>query len=196
MRLIRLLPVLLMLCPAVLHGEDGPDVGTYLNGLSRLGAKRPFLSDSSDVFLEQRSLNRFFTEKIYHRLEGNAYFGYRYDEGFLLAGKDVSIDSFNDLTGGTGAAYRLALEQALASAKYQIRPDAICQIGICIVGIEAGKTDRTLPGVMVEAYLRNSSIKKSFFIRFGAGSPRGLAAAIRLSASMLVAELEARREHD
>ena len=46
---------------------------------------------------------------------------------------------------------------------------------------------------MVEAYLRNAQQKKSFFIRYGAGSRRSLAAAIRLSAEMLVSQLEARR---
>ena len=47
---------------------------------------------------------------------------------------------------------------------------------------------------MVEAYLRNARLKKSFFIRYGAGSPRGLPAAIRLSAEMLISELQARRK--
>ena len=47
---------------------------------------------------------------------------------------------------------------------------------------------------MVEAYLRNAGRKKSFFIRYGAGTQRGLAAAIRLSAEMLVSQLEARRK--
>jgi hypothetical protein len=46
---------------------------------------------------------------------------------------------------------------------------------------------------MVEAYLRNSSLKKSIFMRFGAGSPRGLTPAIRLSAEMLIAELQGKR---
>jgi hypothetical protein len=46
---------------------------------------------------------------------------------------------------------------------------------------------------MVEAYVRNIQQKKSFFIRYGAASRRGLAAAIRLSAEMLVSQLEARR---
>jgi hypothetical protein len=41
--------------------------------------------------------------------------------------------------------------------------------------------------------LRNARQKKSFFIRYGAGTERGLAAAIRLSAEMLVSQLETRR---
>ena len=88
----------------------------------------------------------------------------------------------------------LALEKALAAAGFELKPTASCQIGICIVGIEAKETEKTLPGVMVEAYLRNAREKKSFFIRYGAGSPRSLSAAIRLSAEMLVAELLARRK--
>ncbi|MBN2511871.1 MAG: hypothetical protein JXB18_02925, partial [Sedimentisphaerales bacterium] len=56
-------------------------------------------------------------------------------------------------------------------------------------------TAKTLPGVMVETYLRNAQQKKSLFIRYGAGRPRGLAAAIRLSAEMLVSELAAPRKH-
>ena len=55
------------------------------------------------------------------------------------------------------------------------------------------QTSKTLPGVMVEAYLRNVQQKKSFFIRYGAGSRRSLTASIRLSAEMLVSQLETRR---
>jgi hypothetical protein len=196
MRIFNILFALIF-CPVALFGQEttmsDADFRAGLAELSRLGAKKPFLKDSPDVYLEPKSLGRFFTEKIYQRLEGNAYFGYRWDEGFTC-GNVISIEPVKDLTGATGAAYRLALEQALSG--YRITPDAVCQIGVCIVGIEPKETDRTLPGVMVEAYLRNSSTEKSFFIRFGAGSPRGLAAAIRLSASMLIAELEARRESD
>jgi hypothetical protein len=47
---------------------------------------------------------------------------------------------------------------------------------------------------MVEAYLRNAREKKSFFIRYGAGNPRSLVAALRLSAELLIAELLARRK--
>ena len=193
MRHARLL--LAILCvTAMLHGEEKVDVRSYVEELSRMGAKKPFLSDSPDVYLEPKSLNRFFTDAIYRRLEGNAYFGYRFDEGFICQKNEVRIEPVGDLTGSTGAAYRLALEQALTTAKYRITGDAVCQIGVCVVGVESRRTEKTLPGVMVEAWLRNSSQRKSFFIRHGAGSPKGLAAAIRLSAAMLVAELEAHSE--
>src|SRR6188474_2441389 len=43
--------------------------------LRRLGTRKPFSADSPDVYLEPRSLNRFFTERIYRKLQGNAYFG-------------------------------------------------------------------------------------------------------------------------
>jgi hypothetical protein len=182
--------------PVALSGEDKVDVRSYMAELARMGAKKPFLSDSPDVYLEPESLNRFFTKDIYRKLEGNAYFGYRFDEGFACPKAEVRIEDVRDLTSVAGAAYRLALEQALAAAKYRVKPDAACQIGVCVVGVETRETGKTLPGVMVEAYLRNPSKKKSFFIRYGAGSPKGLAAAMRLSAAMLVAELEARRERD
>ena len=188
----------LALCPVALFGQEtvmsDADFRAGLGELARLGAKKPFLKDSPDVYLEPKSLNRFFTEKIYSRLEGNGYFGYRFDEGFFCGNQEISIEEIKDLTGTAEAAYRLALVQALEN--YKITPNAVCQIGLCIVGIEAAETNKTLAGVMVEAYLRNTSTKKSFFIRYGAGSPRGLAAAIRLSASMLVAELESRRERN
>jgi hypothetical protein len=179
-----------------IHGADPPkkvDPRAYLVELSRLGARKPFLTDSPDVYLEKGSLNHFFTEAIYRRLEGNAYFGYRYDEGFVFDGTQVQIEILKDLTTRCSAAYRLALEMALVAAGYEIKPNAPCQIGVCIVGTEERQTANTLPGVMVESYLRNALLKKSFFIRYGAGSPRGLAPAIRLSAEMLVSELEARR---
>ena len=187
----------LILCPIALFAQEEvkmseADFIAGVNELARLGAKKPFLRDSPDVHLEPKSLGHFFTDRIYQRLEGNGYFGYRFDEGFNCDAAEVSIEEIRDLTGTVGAAYRLALEQALTN--YKVNPNAVCQIGLCIVGVEAKETDRTLPGVMVEAYLRNASTKKSFFIRFGAGNPNGLAAAIRLSASMLVAELEGRRE--
>jgi len=171
------------------------DLRAGLAELSRLGAKKPFLKDAPDVYLEPKSLNRFFTDRIYQKLEGNAYFGYRFDEGFSCGESEVSIEEIRDLTGTTGAAYRYALEKALTAAKYQIKPDAACRIGVCIVGIEAKETERTLPGVMAEAYLRNASAKKSFFIRYGVGSPNSLSAAIQMSAELLTAELESRREH-
>jgi hypothetical protein len=147
------------------------------------------------VYLEPKSLNRFFTMSIYRRLQGNAYFGYGFDEGFTFEGKEVQIEVLKDLTPGAScrAAYRLALEQALAAAGLEIKPTARCQLGLCIVGIEPRETSKTLPGVMVEAYLRNAHQKKSFFIRYGAGSPRGLPAALRLSAEMLVSHLESHR---
>jgi hypothetical protein len=188
----------LVLCPIALFAQEEirlseEDFIMGVNELARLGAKKPFMKDSPDVLLEPKSLGHFFTDRIYQRLEGNAYFGYHYDEGFNCDISEVSIEEIRDLTGTTGTAYRLALEQALAE-NFKIKSNAACQIGICIVGVEAKETDRTLAGIMVEAYLRNASTKKSFFIRFGAGSPGGLAAAIRLSASVLIAELEARRE--
>jgi hypothetical protein len=193
MRTVKLLIVALIV-PVVMAGAETSkkvDLRAYLNELSRLGARKSFLTDSLDVYLEPGSLNHFFTEAIYRKLRGNAYFGYRYDEGFVFTGSEVQIETIKDLTPGAGcsAAYRLAMENALRAAGLQIKPAAPFQIGLCIVGIEPRETPQTLPGIMVEAYLRNASQKKSFFIRFGSGSPRSLSAAIRLSAELLVAEL-------
>ena len=188
---------LALLLPDGIRAADSGKVDprTHLAELARLGARKAFLTDSPDVYLEPRSLNRFFTIAIYRRLQGNAYFGYDYDEGFHFEGKEVQIEVLKDLTASAvcRAAYRLALEQALAAAGLEVKPAAPYQIGLCIVGIEPRQTSKTLPGVMVEAYLRNAQQKKSFFIRYGAGSRRSLAAAIRLSAEMLVSQLEARR---
>jgi hypothetical protein len=186
-----------LLFSCALHAET-PDKMTpreALTLLARVGAKKPFLKDSPDVYLEPDSLNKFFTTPIYKKLEGNGYFGYRYDEGFSFNENEVQIAIFKDITEGkrSSSAYRLALENALSAAGLAIKPKASCQIGICIVGVEECETDKTLPGIMVEAYLRNSVLKKSFFIRYGAGSPRGLIPAIRLSAEMLIAELKGKR---
>ena len=103
--------------------------------------------------------------------------------------------SLEDITDGKrcSSAYRLAIENALSVAGLTINPKASCQIGICIVGIEERETEQTLSGIMIEAFLRNSTLRKSFFIRYGAGSPRGLTPAIRLSAEMLIAELQGKR---
>jgi hypothetical protein len=188
--LVLLIPV------AILSAQEDPR--TQLAEMARIGARKPFLVDSPDVYLEPKSLNHFFTEAIYRRLQGNAYFGYDYDEGFHFEGKTVQIEILKDLTSGEAcrAAYRLALMQALSAATLEVKQQAPFQIGLCIVGAEPRETDKTLPGILVEAYLRNAQRKKSFFIRFGAGSPRGLAAAIRLSADMLISQLVARRRSD
>lgn len=191
--------VLALLFPIAIHGQDSTkkvDPRIYLGELSRLGALKPFLTDSPDVYLEPQSLNKFFTEAIYRKLQGNPYFGYRYDEGFVFEGEAIQVETIKDLTPGTvcAGAYRLALEKALTAAGLQINPEAACQVGLCIVGIEERETTKTIPGVMVEAYLRNVQLKKSFFIRYGAGSPRGLPAALRLSAEMLISELQHRRQ--
>ncbi len=174
------------------HGYTDPN--DYLLAIERLGERKPFLTDSPDVYLEKRSLNHFFTERIYRRLEGNPYFGYAYDEGFRFEGSAVHL-ILRDVTPGEMCheAYEFALENALADAGLEIKSGAACQVGVCIVGMEAEEKPGTLPGVMVEAFLRNSRLKKSFFIRYGAGSPRSLAAAILISAEMLVGLLEARR---
>jgi len=194
MALTKLFPILMILCPVLFFGQEATmtdaEFREGLAVLSRLGANKPFLKDSSDVHLEPQSLNRFFTERIYQRLEGNSYFGYRWNEGFNCAEKVVAIEEIRDLTGTAGAAYRKALDLAFDAAGYQIKPNAVCQIGIAIVGVETKETDRTLPGVMIEAYFLNTITRKTFFVRFGAGSPRGLAGAILLSAEMLIAELE------
>jgi hypothetical protein len=81
MRAASLLPIALaILLPIAIRGEDSTkkvDPRAYLTQLSRLGARKPFLTDSPDVYLEPGSLNRFFTQTIYRRLEGIAYFGFR-----------------------------------------------------------------------------------------------------------------------
>src|SRR5437879_7346371 len=131
---------LALLLPAAIRAADSPKVDprAHLGELARLGARRPFLTDSPDVYLEPRSLNRFFTVAIYRRLAGNAYFGYDYDEGFDFEGKAIQIEVLRDLTPGAGcrAAYRLALEQALAAAGLEGKQAAPGQIGRCIVRMQ------------------------------------------------------------
>src|SRR5881296_4622798 len=116
---------LALLLNAAIGVADGVKVDprAHLGELARLGARKPFLTDSPDVYLEPRSLNRFFTVAIYRRLQGNAYFGYHYDEGFDIEGKAVQIEVLKDLTPGAAcrAAYRLALEQALAAAGLEVK---------------------------------------------------------------------------
>jgi hypothetical protein len=196
---LSVMVIFALVFPAAMQGGDTAkkaDPRAYLAELSRLGARKPFLTDSPDVYLEPGSLNHFFTGAIYRKLQGNAYFGYRYDEGFAVTGNEVQIEIIRDLTpnAGCSTAYRLALEKALTAAGLQLKPAAPVQVGIYIVGIEERETAQALPGIMVEAYLRNALQKKSFLVRYGAGSPRGLAAAIRLSAEMLISELQIREK--
>jgi hypothetical protein len=193
--------LLLLVAASLGDSQDKPtlmDPRGYLAELRRLSAKRPFLRDSPDVYLESQSLGRFFTREIYQKLRGNAYFGYEHDEGFRMEGKEIQIELLRDLTSGQPyqSAYRLALEQSLKAAAFKPKPAASHQVGLCIVGVEPKETAKTLPGVMVEVYLRNSRLKKSLFIRYGSGHPRGLPAAIRLSAEMLVAQLCSRTKND
>jgi hypothetical protein len=184
----------LLALPALAEQQVYVDPHEYLLEMSRVVARKPFLTDSPDVYLEPKSLNRFFTEGIYKKLRGNAYVGYDYDEGFLLQGNTVELEVLKDLTPERSckAAFRLALEQSFNAAGFEIKTTSPHQVGICIVGIEPRKTPSTLAGIMVEAYVRSSIRKKSFFMRYGAGHPRGLAAAIRLSAEMLVSQIISR----
>ena len=185
--------VILLATTAIMPAAERPavDPREYLSELRRLGARKPFLTDSPDVYLEPQSLGHFFTEKIYRELRGNAYFGYDYDEGFVREGKTVQIEVLKELTLGTSCqtAYRMALEQALNAAGLQLKLAAPIRIGVCIVGVESRESQKTLAGVMVEAYLRNTKQRKALFIRYGSGHPRGLPAAIRLSAEMLTGQL-------
>jgi hypothetical protein len=184
----------LLVLPALAEQRVHVDPQEYLLQMRRVAAKKPFLIDSPDVYLEPKSLNRFFTEGIYKKLRGNAYVGYDYDEGFLLQDNTVQLEVLKDLTPERSckAAFRLALEQSFNGAGFEIKTTAPHQIGICIVGMEPFETPSTLAGIMVEAYVRNSIAKKSFFIRYGAGHPRGLSAAIRLSAEMLISQIACR----
>jgi hypothetical protein len=168
-----------------------PDSRFWLAELRRLSARKPFLTDSPDVYLDPQSLNGFFTAPIYRKLQGNVYFGYQYDEGFLLQNHIVQIEVLKNLTpdSSCGPAFQLALETSLKAAGIELNPQSHHQIGVCIVGLESRETPQTLPGVMVEAYFRNSPSKKSFFIRYGSGHRRGLPMAIRLSAETLVSHL-------
>jgi hypothetical protein len=182
----------LLALPAL--AEQHVDPHEYLLEMSRVAVRKPFLTDSPDVYLEPESLNRFFTERIYKKLRGNAYVGYDYDEGFLLQGNTVQLEVLKDLTPERSckAAFRLALEQSFKAAGFEIKTTAPQQIGICIVGMEPHEAPSTLAGIMVEAYVRNSVGKKSLFIRYGVGHPRGLAPAIRLSTEMLVSQIASR----
>jgi hypothetical protein len=159
--------------------------------LRRLSARKPFLTDSPDVYLEPKSLNGFFTPPIYRKLQGNVYFGYQYDEGFLLQNSTVQIEVLKDLSPDAScqSAFQLALQEALKAAGIELNRQAHHQLGVCIVGLERHETPQTLAGVMVEAYFRNGVSKKSFFIRYGSGHRRGLPMAIRLSAETLVSYL-------
>jgi hypothetical protein len=168
-----------------------PDPRFWLAELRRLSATKPFLTDSPDVYLEPQSLNGFFTPPIYRKLQGNAYFGYQYDEGFLLENNTVQIEVLKNLTpdASCGTTFQLALETSLKAAGIELNRQAHHQLGVCIVGLERHETPQTLAGVMVEAYFRNSASKKSFFIRYGSGHRRGLPMAIRLSTETLVSHL-------
>ena len=170
---------------------DEPDPRFLLAELRRLSGRKPFLTDSPDVYLEPQSLNGFFTPPIYRKLQGNAYFGYQYDEGFLLENDTVRIEVLKNLTSDVscGTALHLALETSLKASGIGLSAQTRHQIGICIVGLESRETPQTLPGIMVEAYFLNSVSKKSFFIRYGSGHHRGLPIAIRLSAETLVSHL-------
>lgn len=124
------------------------DPRAALTEIARLGARKPFLVDSPDVYLEPKSLNRFFTDPIYRKLLGNAYFGYDYDEGFQLEGQAIQIDTLKDLTAGQAcrAAYRVALAQSLSAAGLEAKDQAPCQIGLCIVGASRARPPRRSPG--------------------------------------------------
>src|SRR5437870_1683850 len=106
--------------PALAEQQVQVDPREYVLEMRRVAARKPFLTDSPDVYLEPKSLNRFFTEMIYKKLRGNAYVGYDYDEGFLLQGNTVQLEVLKDLTPERSckAAFRLALEQSFNAAGF------------------------------------------------------------------------------
>lgn len=160
-----------------------------LKFLEKVTAVRPFLEDSPDLRDDPQSIGQFFTPAIYARLQGNAYYGYFHDEGFAWPGGAVRLDV---RTLPATHRYQDALAETLREAlrQRQIRPDAAAptRLGVCLVGVEARPTARTLPGVMLEVYFTHPAVGKSFFWRFGLGSRDGLAAALA-DATEAVAEL-------
>lgn len=138
------------------------------------------------------TLNNYFTEPIYQRLQGNFMRGYSFDEGFSFQGDTLSISTLKSVTEGKAYLKKFVdvlNEVFLGNGIKFAEGGTRYEIGICIVSVTPKLTEISFPGLFLEVLLSDTKSGKSYFYRFGQGSKAGIEKAMIDSACMVLATL-------
>ena len=147
---------------------------------------KPFLKTSKDLMTNPESIGQYFTRPIYQKLVGNEALGYRYNEGFILSGLNVSKLDVSAIK-GLGK-YLPMLKRALAMTLIDanvIQKTGQDSLTVKLVGVETGTNGHT-PGLVVELVATDVKKSHAFYLRLGTGSTDSLPRAM-VNLSVLIA---------
>ena len=139
------------------------------------------------------TLNVFFTEPIYKKLQGNFMRGYQYNEGFDFKGREIALVALKSVS--EGRPYLQKFVQTVNKVfvgngmKFVDKEKTPYEIGFCIVSVMPKLTEMTFPGVFLEVLMTNKKTGRSLFYRFGQGSKQGIDKAMMDSCAMVLATL-------
>ncbi|MEN8153481.1 MAG: hypothetical protein ABFR75_05610 [Acidobacteriota bacterium] len=139
----------------------------------------PFLKKSADPRLKPYTIGKFFNNKIYKKLYGNDILGYIYDQGFAGISDKISVKIFKttDRTRKYKSKFINILIAFLKKNKIRFVKESNVEMGIAMLDVDDGSSGRSLPGVLIEAYLKNNKTNKFIFHRIGTGKKSGVEAA-------------------
>lgn len=130
-------------------------------------------SKSAEARQNPESLGVFFPKALYPKLLGNPIMGYLYDEGYSSGGqKVVKIGRYKipKKMEAHSAAFKQCVQTACAKAGLRLGVDGRLELGVALVGVVPVKSDKSMPGVCVEFYVRNRDTGKTVFARRSFGS--------------------------
>jgi len=152
----------------------------------------PFVS-SKEYKNYPETRHQFFTEPIYKKLRGNFMRGYQYNEGFQFSGNTLYLSTIKSVTEGRPYLKMFVdvLNQVFVGngVKFVPKGKSRYEIGMCIVSVTPKLIETSFPGVFLEVMFSDTQTGKSYFLRFGQGSKRGLEKAMADSCGMVLASL-------
>ena len=139
----------------------------------------PFLKKSADPDLKPYTIGKFFNSKIYKKLSGNDILGYIFDQGFTGISNKVSVKVFKttEKTRKYKSKFITAFRMVLQKNNMKLVKKCNIEMGIALLDVDDGISRKSLPGVLVEAYLKNIRTNKYIFHRIGTGKKDGIEAA-------------------
>jgi hypothetical protein len=148
----------------------------------------PFISHSPDWKHAPETTNHFFTTPIYKKLKGNFLKGWEYDEGFVMESKSIQLLPVQ----GVGESRRyideitVQIKRGFAKRGIKIQDNANTRLSLCLVGVEPVISPQSLPGIIIEMYVKNKRSRKAYLFRFATGKKTGLPDALKDAADIII----------
>ena len=151
-----------------------------------------FLVAGSDLKLKKFTIGKFFNNKIYKKLKGNDILGYEYSDGFRNESDSIFIKTVRttEKTSHFRSDFFASLKNILKQKKIKLSKSSTTEIGIALLDVEKNNSLSTMPGALVEVYLKNRRSGKYFYYRFGTGKRTGYKNAFKDIWSIIFSILE------